>query len=142
MKIVVSLLAVAVVAIAGALVAVAIWAPWRQDANSYQPRLEQDPSPPAPPAWAQRDFAAFLERLRQAGTAGRSALVLHGAGLTRAEAVFRGTAGVLPEAQIEMHAPFFAVDPEAIFARYADLPTLERGLAQFQQNCSGCHGPY
>jgi mono/diheme cytochrome c family protein len=138
MKIVLSLLAGAVIAGIG----ITAWAPWRPAADTYQPRLEEDPAPPAPPEWAQRDFATFLERLRQANPGGRSALVLHGESLERAEAVFRGTAGVQKEVQIELHAPFYAVDPEAIFARYADLPTLERGLALFQQNCSGCHGPY
>jgi cytochrome c oxidase cbb3-type subunit 2 len=41
-----------------------------------------------------------------------------------------------------MHSPYFMVDPEAIFALYFDLPTLERGLGLFQQHCSQCHGPY
>jgi mono/diheme cytochrome c family protein len=84
----------------------------------------------------------FLKRLRQAGKPGRDALLLHGEALQRAETVFRGTAGVMPEVQIAMHAPFYTIDPEAIFACYADLPTLDRGLALFQQNCSVCHGPY
>ena len=86
-------------------------------------------------------FNAFLTRLR-ATAEPRESLLLHHDGLERAEATFRNTAGVPAEVQIEMHAPFFAVDPEAIYALYVDLPTLERGLALFQQNCSGCHGPY
>src|SRR5262245_52029331 len=130
----------AVVLVAGAALA-AFLGPW-QPVDSYQPRLESDPTPPAPPDWAVRDFSAFLGRLR--ATAGRrESLLLHHDGLERAEATFRKTAGVPSEGvQIEMHAPFFAVDPEAIYALYVDLPTLERGLALFQQNCSGCHGPY
>ena len=130
----------AVVLVAGAALA-AFLGP-RQPVDSYQPRLESDPPPPAPPDWAVRDFSAFLGRLR--ATAGRrESLLLHHDGLERAEATFRKTAGVPSEGvQIEMHAPFFAVDPEAIYALYVDLPTLERGLALFQQNCSGCHGPY
>jgi mono/diheme cytochrome c family protein len=46
------------------------------------------------------------------------------------------------DVQLAMHAPFYAVDPEAVFALYVDLPTLERGVSLFQQNCSICHGPY
>src|SRR5687767_2555199 len=85
----------------------AAFGPWRAPSESYQPRLEADPPPPAPPAWATQDFEAFLERLRQAGTSGREALLLHGPALERAEAVFRGTAGVMSDAQIELHAPFY-----------------------------------
>jgi len=108
-------------------------------AGSYQPRLETDPPPPAPPDWAVRDFHSFQDRLQ---TARRQSLLLHHDGLTKAEATFRNTAGVPADLQMEMHAPFFTIDPEAIFSLYVDLPTLERGLALFQQNCSGCHGPY
>jgi mono/diheme cytochrome c family protein len=134
--------ALAVVLVVGASIAgVALWNSSREPVDPYQPRLELDPQPPAPPEWAVRDFEAFLERLRQPA-GGRAALVFHGEGLSRAEAVFRATAGMLPDVQIEMHSPFYAVDPEAIYARYADIPTLERGLALFQQNCSSCHGPY
>src|SRR5688572_3319622 len=138
MKIVLALAAL----LALGAVGMALWNSWPGPTDSYQPKLEADPSPPGPPQWATRDFQTFLERLRQANAGGRDALLLHGDGLKRAEAVFRGTAGMLPDVQIEMHAPFYTVDPEAIFARYADIPTLERGLALFQQNCSGCHGPY
>src|SRR5205823_5710771 len=88
------------------------------------------------------DFDAFLARLQQVNAANREGLLLHGPTLERAEAVFRGSAGVMSDVQIGMHAPFFTIDPEAIFARYADLPTLESGLSLFQQNCSVCHGPY
>jgi mono/diheme cytochrome c family protein len=115
--------------------------PWQQPADSYQPRLQTDPSPPAPPDWALRDFSAFLQRLRSASKQ-RQSLLLHKDGLEKAEAAFKSSAGVPADLQIEMHAPFFAVDPEAIYALYVDLPTLERGLALFQQNCSTCHGPY
>ena len=79
---------------------------------------------------------------RSRTSARRESLLLHQEARERAEAVFRNSAGVMPEVQIEMHAPFFVVDPERVYALYADLPTLERGLALFQQNCSGCHGAY
>jgi mono/diheme cytochrome c family protein len=138
MRIVWSLAAVAVLA----AVVVAIVRPWRAPAELYQPRLQVDPPPPAPPDWALRDFEAFLVRLRDANARSRDSLLLHGESLQRAETVFRNTAGMLPDVQIQMHTPFFTVDPEAVFALYVDLPTLERGAALFQQNCSGCHGPY
>jgi mono/diheme cytochrome c family protein len=131
----------AVLLVAGTALA-AFLGPWREAADSYQPLLEFDPPPPEPPDWAVRDFQAFLGRLRQAAAGRRDSLLLHREGLERAEAMFRNTAGVLPDAQIEMHAPFFAVDPEAIYALYADLPSLERGMALYQQSCSGCHGPF
>ena len=70
-----------------------------------------------------RDFTTFLARLR-ALAGRRESLLLHQAGLERAEAAFKGTSGVPADVQLEMHAPFFAVDPEAIFALYADLPAL------------------
>src|SRR5262245_58900283 len=133
----------AVVLVAGAVSAAIAW-PWsRRDvaADSYQPRLESDPPPPTPPEWAVRDFNAFLTRLR-AYAQRRESLLLHRDHLERAEAAFKGTAGVPADVQLEMHEPFFAVDPEAIYALYADLPTLERGLALFQQNCAGCHGSF
>jgi mono/diheme cytochrome c family protein len=131
----------AVVLVAGVALA-AFLGPWRQPTDSYQPRLESDPPPPPPPDWAVRDFNAFVGRLRAIARR-RESLLLHHDGLERAEATFRNTAGVPSDGvQIEMHAPFFAIDPEAIYALYVDLPTLERGLALFQQNCSGCHGPY
>lgn len=127
-----------------AAVLAALLGPWSRragTAESYQPRLESDPPPPAPPDWAVRDFDTFVGRLRAVAKR-RESLLLHHEGLERAEATFRKTAGVPADVQIEMHAPFFAVDPEAIYALYVDLPALERGLALFQQNCSGCHGPY
>lgn len=139
MKILCALLAVVAVA---AIAALAIVATRRESADTYQPRLASDPPPPAPPQWAIADFDAFLARLRQAKGAARQGLLLHGPALERAEAVFRGSAGVMSDVQIGLHSPFYTVDPEAIFARYADLPTLERGYALFQQNCSVCHGPY
>src|SRR5262245_24872863 len=128
----------AVVLVAAAALA-AFVGPWRQWRDAYQPRLESDPPPPAAPDWAVRDFTAFLERLRAAR---RESLLLHHGAVERAEATFRASAGVPADVRMEMHAPFFAVDPEAIYALYVDLPTLERGLALFQQNCSGCHGPF
>lgn len=140
MKIAVWLAVLAIVA--SAALAVFFGLPSREASDSYQPLMELDPPPPAPPDWALRDFQAFLGRLRQAGAGRRESLTLHREALERAEATFRNTAGVLPDAQIEMHAPFFAVDPEAIYALYVDLPTLERGMALFQQNCSVCHGVY
>jgi mono/diheme cytochrome c family protein len=113
-----------------------------QTPDPYQPALELDPLPPSPPDWARRDFDAFLARLKQAAKATPESLVLHDAARDRAEQVFRATVAVPQDVRIEMHAPFFAVDPETIFALYHDLPTLERGLALYQQNCSVCHGPY
>jgi mono/diheme cytochrome c family protein len=129
----------AALVLAGGALAVALLTPWGRRAESYQPRLEADPPPPAPRDAVVRDFNTFLERLRGRR---RDSLLLHDEGLTKAEAAFGNTAGVPAEVQMEMHAPFFAVDPEAIYALYVDLPTLERGLALFQQNCSVCHGPY
>jgi mono/diheme cytochrome c family protein len=111
-------------------------------AEPYQPRLEHDPPVPPPPAAAVRDFKTFLDRLQVASDRSVSSLVLHRDSLQRAEQVFRGTAGVPDDIPIRLHSPFFTVDPEAIFALYFDLPTLERGLGLFQQNCAQCHGPY
>ena len=74
----------AVVLLAGAALAVFL-GPWsRRDgmAGSYQPRLETDPSPPAPPDWALRDFSAFLQRLRSASKQ-RQSLLLHKDGLEK-----------------------------------------------------------
>src|SRR5262245_1691416 len=124
---------------AGAALAAAWVGPWGRRVDSYQPRLEVDPPPPAPPEPVVRDFNAFLERLRGSR---RDTLLLHDDGLTKAEAAFQNSAGVPADVRMEMHAPFFAVNPEAIYALYVDLPTLERGLALYQQSCSGCHGPY
>jgi mono/diheme cytochrome c family protein len=108
----------------------------------YQPTLEHDPTVPGPPADAVGDFNTFLGRLREASKSSVSSLVLHADGLDRAEQVFRGSVGVPDDVMIEMHSPFFTVDPEAIIALYADLPTLERGLGLYQQHCNQCHGPY
>ncbi|MEX0978682.1 MAG: cytochrome c [Pirellulales bacterium] len=116
--------------------------PWRDSAAFYQPQLELDPIPPAPPEWARGDFDSFLARLHAATESDGNSLLLHEAGLSRAEEVFRNTAGVPDELRIEMHAPFYTVDPESIFALYHDLPALERGQALYQQHCSVCHGPY
>ncbi len=110
--------------------------------GSYQPSLEHDFPVPQPPAAAVEDFALFLERLREASEESGDSLVLHGSALDRAEQVMRNSAGVPDDIQIERHRPFFAVNPEAIFALYADLPTLERGFALYQQYCSQCHGVY
>ena len=116
------------------------------DANSqnetYQPRLEHDAAVPAPPKTAVRDFDTFLERLRKTSEESAESLVLHKDGLKQAEHVFRGTVGVPKNVRIEMHSPFFTVDPEAVFALYYDLPTLERGFGLFQQHCSQCHGTW
>ena len=110
--------------------------------KTYQPRLEHDPPVPAAPKTAVRDFNMFLERLRKASKNFAESLVLHKDGLQQAERVFRGTAGVPERIRIEMHSPFFSIDPEAVFALYHDLPTLERGFGLFQQHCSQCHGTY
>lgn len=114
----------------------------RDVVDAYQPRMESDSPPPPPPEQASRDFATFLERLRAASAGDTEGLLLHEPGLEMAEVVFRDTAGVPEDVRVESHAPFFMVDPEAIYSLYHDLPTLERGLALFQQNCSVCHGPY
>ncbi|MEX0679413.1 MAG: cytochrome c [Pirellulales bacterium] len=115
---------------------------WRDSADLYQPQLELDPVPPAPPEWALGDFDSFLARLHAASDGDSKFLLLHEAGLNRALEVFRNSAGVPEDVRIEMHSPFFTVDPESVFALYYDLPALERGLSLFQQHCSGCHGPY
>ena len=138
-RFVLSVVAVLLAATIGILVCVT---GWRDSAEPYQPQLELDPAPPAPPEWALRDFDVFLGRLHQAVAGANKALVLHEDGVNRAEEVFRNTAGVSLDVRIEMHAPFFAVDPESIFALYYDVSALERGLALFQQHCSVCHGPY
>jgi len=130
-------LAAAILVAAAFLVAILV--PWGRQADLYQPRLEIDPPLPAPPDWAVRDFKEFLERLRGSR---RDSLLLHHVGLTKAEAAFRNSAGVPTDVQMELHGPFFVIDPEAIFTLYVDLRTLERGLALYQQNCSSCHGPY
>ena len=110
--------------------------------KTYQPGLEHDPEVPEPPAETLRDFNTLLQRLNEAAGKSVESLLLHDGALDRAEQVFRGTIGVPDDAPMQMHRPFFAVDPEAVFALYVDLPTLERGLGLFQQHCSGCHGPY
>ena len=108
----------------------------------YQPALEKDPTVPAPPRSATDDFTMFLARLKEAPENSSSSLVLTRADRDQAEKVFRSSTGVPEDIRIEMHSPFFEVDPEGIFALYVDLPALERGLALFQQNCAHCHGPY
>lgn len=112
------------------------------EAESYRPSLEYDPPVPDPPAVAVRDFNAFLDRLHGSSATALDSLVLHRDALARAEQVFRNTVGVPDDVPIEAHRPFFMIDPEAIFALYADLPTLERGLGLYQQHCSQCHGLY
>ena len=107
----------------------------------YRPGLEHDPPVPHPPPAAVRDFNTFLDRLREASESSTGSLVLHRDALVRAEQVFHNTVGVPDNVMIMLHSPFFTVDPEAIFALYFDLPTLERGLGLFQQHCSQCHGP-
>ncbi len=139
MKLVLSLVAVLLVATAGALAYVIAWG---DSADPYQPQLELDPAVPVPPAWALGDFDRFLARLHEASGGDGEALLLPDNGLVRAEEVFRSTAGVAAEVRVERHSPFFAVDPESVFALYHDLPALERGMALFQQHCSVCHGPY
>ena len=112
------------------------------DAEPYRPALEHDPPVPDPPASITADFTTFLARLREASENSASSLVLERDVRERAEQIFRSSSGVPDDIRIEMHSPFFEVDPEGIFALYVDLPALERGLALFQQNCALCHGPY
>ncbi|MDP7206462.1 MAG: cytochrome c, partial [Pirellulaceae bacterium] len=108
----------------------------------YQPALEKDPPVPAPPQNATGDFTTFLTRLKEASEKSPASLVLTRTDREQAEKIFRGSTGVPEDIRIEMHSPFFEVDPEGIFSLYVDLPALERGLALFQQNCAHCHGPY
>ena len=112
------------------------------DAAPYQPALEKDPPVPVPPQNATDDFTTFLARLKEASENSPASLVLTRTDREQAEKIFRGSTGVPKDIRIEMHSPFFEVDPEGIFALYVDLPALERGLALFQQNCAHCHGPY
>jgi mono/diheme cytochrome c family protein len=112
------------------------------ESKTYRPALEHDPPVPEPPASITADFTTFLGRLREASENSASSLVLERDARERAEQVFRSSTGVPNDIRIEMHSPFFEVDPEGIFALYVDLPALERGLALFQQNCALCHGPY
>jgi len=112
------------------------------ESKPYRPALEHDPPVPEPPASITADFTTFLGRLREASENSASSLVLQRDARERAEQVFRSSTGVPDDIRIEMHSPFFEVDPEGIFALYVDLPALERGLALFQQNCALCHGPY
>ena len=111
-------------------------------ATPYHPALENDPPVPQPPEKITADFNTFLARLKQASADSPGSLVLEREAREHAEQVFRTSTAVPDDVRIEMHSPFFEVDPEGIFALYVDLPTLERGLALFQQNCAGCHGPY
>lgn len=110
--------------------------------EAYQPGLDRDPPVPQPPASVVRDFSSFLARLQETSRDSVASLILRRAALEQAEQVFRDTVSVAADTRIEMHQPFFEVDPEGIFSLYYDLPMLERGLALFQQNCSQCHGPY
>ena len=89
-RLVLSLVAVLLAATIGTLVYVT---GWRDSAEPYQPQLEVDPAPPAPPEWALRDFDSFLTRLHRACDSASKSLVLHEDGLNRAEEVFRNTAG-------------------------------------------------
>jgi mono/diheme cytochrome c family protein len=125
------------------LVASAVFLTWlaSRSRDSYEPRLEFDPDPPEPPAAVVGDFQTFLGRLSHAAARSES-LLLHGPARKRAEEVFRNTAGVPQDVIVDNHSPYFLVDPESIFALFSDLPTLERGLALFQQQCSVCHGPF
>ncbi len=108
----------------------------------YLPSLQHNPKVPAPPAAAVRDFNKFLKRLAEASERSIDSLVLDGDALDRAEEVLLNSNGVPEDIPIERHLPFIAVNPEAIFGLYHDLPTLERGLGLYQQNCSQCHGAY
>ena len=110
--------------------------------ESYQPTLEQDPTVPLPPEAAVRDFDRFLERLLEASERDVDSLILQEEALDGAEQMLLDSTGVPADIEVERHLPFLAVNPEAIFGLYADLPTLERGLALYQQNCSSCHGIY
>ena len=113
-----------------------------EETESYRPTLEHDPPVPDPPKAAVRDFEAFLDRLLATSENDADSLLLHRDALERAEQVFRNSVGVPQDVRIELHQPFFTIDPEAVFALYFDLPTLERGLGLYQQHCSGCHGTY
>jgi mono/diheme cytochrome c family protein len=108
----------------------------------YRPALEHDPPIPQPPENIASEFTTFLGRLKEASADSSSSLVLERDARDHAELLFRSSSGVPEDLRIEMHSPFFEVDPEGIFALYVDLPALEQGLALFQQNCAGCHGPY
>ena len=125
----------AVVLVAGAAVAVVVGS---RSGPTPPTRISRGWSPirlrPRRPDWAVKDFNAFLTRLR-AYAGRRDSLLLH---RDRPRAGRGHVPRARPECRLtcrlEMHAPFFTVDPEAIYALYADLPTLERGLALFQQN--------
>jgi len=110
--------------------------------HGYHPTLNHDPPVPEPPATAVRDFETFLRRLADASDRNIDSLILDGDALDRAEQVLLDSAGVPDDIELERHTPFLAVNPEAIFGLYADLPSLERGLALYQQNCAQCHGVY
>lgn len=113
-----------------------------RSANDYRPTLRSDPPVPEPPASAVKEFETFLERLEESSDRSVDSMILHDDALERAKTVLLNSAGVPEDISIERHLPFLSVNPEAIFALYADLPILERGLGLFQQNCSQCHGPY
>lgn len=110
--------------------------------HGYHPTLGHDPPVPPPPASAVSDFETFLQRLAEASERNVEALILEGDALDHAEQVLLDSAGVPEEIELARHTPFVAVNPEAIFALYADLPTLEKGFALYQQNCAQCHGVY
>ena len=78
----------------------------------YRPALEHDPPVPEPPASMTADFTTFLGRLREASENSASSLVLERDARERAEQVFRSSTGVPDDIRIEMHSPFFEVDPE------------------------------
>lgn len=116
--------------------------PGAETEQAYRPSLERDPPAPPPPSSMVDDFNTFLERLEAASERSIDSLILQGESLARAERVLLDSAGVPEDIPIERHRAFVAVNPEAIFGLYADLPSLERGLALYQQNCSQCHGVY
>jgi mono/diheme cytochrome c family protein len=110
--------------------------------DQYQPTLFDDPPVPAPPESAVEDFQVFLQRLAAASERAVEALIFDEHALPNAEQILLDSVGVPGDLPLERHRPFLMVNPEAIFALYADLPTLERGFALYQQNCSQCHGVY
>jgi mono/diheme cytochrome c family protein len=117
-------------------------APRGTAADAYQPRLDFNPPPPEPPAWATGDFNTYLARLHQATTTNAHSLLLDADAQALAEQDFRNTPAVPSDTSLEMHTPFFIIDPTKIFSLYHDLPALQRGLSLYQQHCASCHGVY
>lgn len=110
--------------------------------DAYQPRLDFNPPPPEPPAWATGDFNTFLVRLHKASTTDARSLLLDADAQALAEQDFRNTPGVPDDAPLVVLKPFFIIDPTKIFSLFHDLPALERGQSLFEQHCASCHGVY